>query len=311
VIRWAAALGLIALGCGSDVPPEPTDAAGAAGSSGGDAGSEPVAPAGRGGSAGAATSGNGGAAGEPVAKPCETGVKESCRTDECGGVKECVAGEWAACVCVAQPTGGTGGVATSEGGEGGAEPERGGSSGAPDVGGSAGGGGGAGSAGMGGAGSVGGEANGGTGGAACVSVPRDEACSGTCGQVPNGCGGVYSCGGCPAGKYCRAETNVCVWYPECDCQALGFECGGLPQSFGGADCPASIACGYLGGESCATGQGCFRIGDALKCSAVNCVPSAANTCTDQPEACGVAYDGCSGIYSEELGEPCPRNCGPG
>lgn len=309
--RWAAVV-VLALGCGGPEPGQreladaPAGAAGAGGrgSAGapviGGEGGEPVSAA-----------GSGGVAGMPIKpRPCDSGTVESCRTSECSGVKRCVSGEWEECECVAPATGGSSGVGgrgeagaaglagTSGSGEGGegaaAEAGHGGRSGAGGYAGESRGG------------------SGGTGGAACVPMTEDEACNGvSCGTVSDGCGGEHDCGGCPATKYC-SSANLCLWLPECDCNALGFECGSIPQSFAGYECPEVVRCGDRSGY-CAAGEVCginFD-SDAFVCSRGTCAPSAVNTCADQisPD-CRVAYDNCSRIYSPNLGKVCPGNCGP-
>jgi len=45
----------------------------------------------------------------------------------------------------------------------------------------------------------------------CSPIPQGTACAGmNCGTVPNGCGGVYTCGMCGSGQTCgKCEANVC------------------------------------------------------------------------------------------------------
>lgn len=100
----------------------------------------------------------------------------------------------------------------------------------------------------------------------CECVPRsfEVACEGACGIVGDGCSpDVYDCGGCGATKYC-AESNLCRWLPECDCEALGFECGSVPQPFAGYECPETVTCGDFGGE-CRNGKTCAINSNAMKC----------------------------------------------
>ena len=68
-------------------------------------------------------------------------------------------------------------------------------------------------------------------------------CTGRCGVVPDGCGGVQDCGGCPWGN---CQNNVCcVPQPSC----TGNNCGPVPDGCGG-----TLYCECNPGLSCYGGQ---------------------------------------------------------
>jgi hypothetical protein len=120
---------------------------------------------------------------------------------------------------------------------------------------------------------------------ACVgSPPTSPACTpracpadGSCGVLPDGCGGTLECG-CPGGKAC--VQNQCVT-PSCvptTCQAEGVICSSI-----------SDGCGQI-----------------LDCPCPLCVPlEKSRACANV--ACGTASDGCSGVY---LCSECPEGCQP-
>ncbi len=70
-----------------------------------------------------------------------------------------------------------------------------------------------------------------------------------CGYAPDGCGQAVSCGSCPEGQLCGAETpNICKEPPPCQaaasCAELGWECGVAIDDCGNVlDCAAEgLAC---------------------------------------------------------------------
>lgn len=181
---------------------------------------------------------------------------------------------------------------------------------------------------------------------ACVSEEPPEPpgctpldCTGRCGMVPDGCGGVVDCS-CPAGQVCNAAAGTCG-VPQCTpttCQAQNAECGYVADGCGNALdcglCPSGELCdpqtnqcvpactpadpSVLCDESCGfVSDGC---GDVIECpdcaGALSCF---LGQCTDQtcmPQACpanlecGVVSDGCSGTANCGVCTP-PETCGGG
>lgn len=181
---------------------------------------------------------------------------------------------------------------------------------------------------------------------ACVSEEPPEPpgctpldCTGRCGMVSDGCGGVVDCS-CPNGQVCNASTGTCG-LPQCNpstCAAQSAECGYVADGCGNAlDCglcptgevcdpqsnqcmpecvpfEVSVACA----DSCGfVSDGC---GDVIECpdcaGALSCF---LGQCTDQtcmPQACpanlecGVVSDGCDGVANCGVCTP-PETCGGG
>lgn len=223
-------VGLVAavVGCGGERDGAVAEAqAGGGGSAGTGAGlvggSFSEAGSGQRGGSGGASAGApvGGGAGEAVA-PCESGVRESCRSETCSGSRLCSEGSWLECEC-GPAVGGAGGAV----GSGGA-PSEGGEGGAVDA---AGAGGTAGEATGGTAGHAGsaGSPVGGAGGAAC------ECPAGYCGKL-DGCPSFKWCGGC--------GNDVCA-----------------DQEDGSKACESALSgdhlCSTVQGLTCCTGH-CYR-----------------------------------------------------
>ncbi|MBK7862686.1 MAG: hypothetical protein IPJ65_29575 [Archangiaceae bacterium] len=100
------------------------------------------------------------------------------------------------------------------------------------------------------------------GGAQCVSSHCTAACTpttcaalgATCGQVPDGCGGVLACGSCTGGKVCGGGgvANVCGdgSCTSTTCAALGKSCGVISDG-----CSSTIDCGTCGAGTTCGGSG--------------------------------------------------------
>jgi hypothetical protein len=168
-------------------------------------------------------------------------------------------------------------------------------------------------------------------------VPLD--CTGRCGVVSDGCGGVVDCS-CPSGQVCDASTGTCG-IPQCQpstCTAQNAECGYVADGCGNAlDCglcptgevcdpqtnqckpecvpfdPAvacADACGFVS-DGCGDVIECQDCGGALSCLLGQCTDQ---TCT--PKACpanlecGVVSDGCDGTADCGTCTP-PETCGGG
>jgi hypothetical protein len=129
-------------------------------------------------------------------------------------------------------------------------------------------------------------------GTACVLVCSAASCSDlgkNCGSVPDGCGGMLSCGTCAVGYTCTV-SNVCACVPS-TCAAQGKNCGTISDGCGG-----TLSCGTCSsGYSCSTSNVCA------------CVPT---TCAAQGKNCGSIPDGCGGTLqcgSCQAGYSCSSN----
>ena len=120
-----------------------------------------------------------------------------------------------------------------------------------------------------------------------------------CGTVPDGCGGVVSCGACAAPKTCGGGTpsnpNQCGCTPLTQCPA-GQSCGSASDGCGGmlacGTCTAPLTCGG-GGKPGVCGAGCLP-----------------KTCAAEGFNCGMQSDGCTGMI--DCGScAAPETCGGG
>ena len=114
-------------------------------------------------------------------------------------------------------------------------------------------------------------------------TPRTcAALNANCGQIGDGCGGMLSCGVCPAGQTCGINTpNRCDANPcrPRTCADQGLSCGPA-----GNGCGAALDCG-----PCPLGTTCGGGGTPGVCGAPACRPI---TCASQGLSCGAAGDGC-------------------
>lgn len=156
----------------------------------------------------------------------------------------------------------------------------------------------------------GGTGNGAGGGSACLTACPLLAC----GDLPDGCGAVLHCGGCPLGEACggSGQPNVCA-AGSCtptSCEAEGKNCGQLSDG-----CGAILECG-----SCPNGQTCGAQTPNV-CGAGTCTPK---SCVELGTNCGTVSDGCDQTIAcgtcaqnETCGatnvcQPsCPRGCPSG
>lgn len=101
----------------------------------------------------------------------------------------------------------------------------------------------------------------------------------TCGEAPDGCGGVLSCGTCPEGLACT-DALTCACSPV-TCADLGKDCGTIADGCGGTvycgNCPKGLSCGGGGENVCGTGE---------------CTPK---DCADRGAQCGTVSNGCDGV----------------
>lgn len=111
-----------------------------------------------------------------------------------------------------------------------------------------------------------------------------------CGQIPNGCGGIKSCGTCGEGQYCGEGLDhgkcidiACV--PNANaCADAGMQCGAASDGCGG-----SVECGTCsGGAIC--GNGATR-GQCIVPE--TCTPK--TSCAGTRFECGPMPDGCGGF----------------
>lgn len=112
-----------------------------------------------------------------------------------------------------------------------------------------------------------------------------------CGQIPNGCGGIKSCGTCAQNEYCgqgldhgKCIAIACVPQGPERCAAEGVQCGAISDGCGG-----SIDCGTCSGNT-VCGNGPTR-GQCIVPEA--CVPK--TTCEGTRFECGPMPDGCGGF----------------
>ncbi len=167
----------------------------------------------------------------------------------------------------------------------------------------------------------------------CVPTSKMVACAGKCGQVSDGCGGIYDCGGCTSPQTCGGgnTANVCGCTPTTKTTACANKnCGTVPNGCGGNhDCGTCTSPQTCGGGSTANVCGCAPTAKTAACANKNCgtVPNGcggshdcgtcsppqtcggtgtANVCgcrTVSKSAacgsniCGNASDGCNGTYS--------------
>jgi hypothetical protein len=118
-----------------------------------------------------------------------------------------------------------------------------------------------------------------------------------CGQLADGCGGILSCGTCPAGSSCGTTTpNVCgAGCTAKTCVQLGATCG-----LQGDGCGGSLNCG-----TCPAGQTCGGGGVPNTCGGFTCTKK---SCTDAMANCGPVADGCGGVI--DCGTcTAPQTCG--
>lgn len=136
----------------------------------------------------------------------------------------------------------------------------------------------------------------------CVPKTTAEACPGSggmksCGQQPNGCGGLIDCGGCDAGQQCGLfQASICGTIPTCAPTPIGTacanKCGSVPDGCGG-----SYSCnGSNGGVTCTGTQYCGANNQPNTCGdpPVTCV---AKTCAQLGHTCGLASDGCGKVLN--------------
>ncbi len=103
--------------------------------------------------------------------------------------------------------------------------------------------------------------------------------------MPDGCGGVLSCGSCGEGESCGGggTANVCGGGDGCipiTCEAAGKTCGVISDG-----CGATLECGTCGSGTTCTENVCVG-GDGGTC--------APTTCAAEGATCGELSDGCGG-----------------
>jgi hypothetical protein len=162
-------------------------------------------------------------------------------------------------------------------------------------------------------------------------------CTGRCGQLPDGCGGVVRCT-CAEGEAC-APGGLCT-DPGCEpvsCEDQHAECGqildgcgaqldcgecdepelcgggGRPNRCGLPGCPSHACeesdaeCGWLA-DGCASGLDCGDCAEGQICIGNECVGCKPLSCAEVDAECGEIGDGCGGIV--DCGD-CPEGsaCG--
>jgi hypothetical protein len=183
--------------------------------------------------------------------------------------------------------------------------------------------------------------------AACVTTGEPEPpvctpvtdCTGRCGNLADGCGGVLSCE-CEGGETCLSG-GICG-EPACTpttCAEEGATCGSIADGCGElldcGECPSGQVCGLVTANQCTitctpsdaadaceghcgfVSDGCGGVHTCPGCDgALNCVEGVCEDRTCNPQACprsaecGVVSDGCDGVV--ECGEcELPDVCGGG
>ena len=119
-----------------------------------------------------------------------------------------------------------------------------------------------------------------------------------CGKVPDGCGEVLDCGGCPRGGICGlVSPNVCSTQQDIDdlCQPLSEKdaCAGKECGVEGDGCGGTYECG-----TCKDGEGC-GFEEPFQCAAIvmgsddDC-PAKIKDCASVGAQCGLIGNGCGG-----------------
>jgi hypothetical protein len=167
-------------------------------------------------------------------------------------------------------------------------------------------------------------------------VPPAKTCTkltcpaGTCGSVPDGCGGLAQCAPCPTGESCgvgqppvagKCGSVTCTAATKCPgTQQCGYASDGCSGVISCGVCPAGQTCnnGTCGSVTCTPkscteqsiecGQAGDQCGNQIDCPACpadesciagKCVPLGCppKTCADQGVQCGAAADGCGNIIA--------------
>ena len=136
----------------------------------------------------------------------------------------------------------------------------------------------------------------------CTPKSSTQACPGSggnksCGQQPDGCGGLVDCGGCAQDQQCGlTSASICGTIPSCQpiaaATACAGKCGTVPDGCGG-----SYNCsGANGGVTCTGNEYCGANNQPNTCGAppVSCVPK---TCAQLGHTCGLASDGCGQVLN--------------
>lgn len=135
---------------------------------------------------------------------------------------------------------------------------------------------------------------------ACEPLSAEQACTATCGEVGDGCGGTYNCEtegfGCTGDDTCGGGgvPFECGQANDYSCEPLDEEdaCAGRECGFVGDGCGTAIDCS--GGSGCGFNNQCQN----GQCVAINpgCQPILQGTACSGKE-CGTVSDGCGGTYS--------------
>ncbi len=158
---------------------------------------------------------------------------------------------------------------------------------------------------------------------ACTPVAD---CTGRCGNLPDGCGGIVSCS-CQGADSCLSG-GICG-IPACvptTCAAQGATCGNIADGCGGilncGTCPSGSQCGLTTANQCSptctpndkatacagkcgfVSDGCGGVHECPGCDgSLSCVAGVCTSQTCTPKACpagaecGIVSDGCSGFVN--------------
>lgn len=173
--------------------------------------------------------------------------------------------------------------------------------------------------------------------AGMTCTPRSCADVGaTCGQIPDLCGGLLSCGSCASPETCGAVVSGQCGCVARTCAQAGAQCGDVSDGCGhtlncGSTCPGPQescisnkcvcqpkTCAQLNAQCGTISDGC---GMTLDCGATcpgaqeSCVQNACvcqpKTCADFPGLCGEVPNGCGGFTGDCGGCPQFKVCGAG
>jgi hypothetical protein len=136
-------------------------------------------------------------------------------------------------------------------------------------------------------------------GPTCQPIVEATACAGICGDVSDGCSGVYNCSAANGGLTCSASSECiagqCVTTNACTPRSASEACPvvGGHKSCGIQNdlCGGTIDCG-----GCAADEGCGLGGPSL-CGSKTPVCTPVSEATACARKCGTVADGCGGTYT--------------
>jgi hypothetical protein len=119
----------------------------------------------------------------------------------------------------------------------------------------------------------------------CSKTPMTTACAGkSCGSVPDGCGGTYSCGICASPQTCggAGSPNIC----GCTKTPMATACSGKTCGPAADGCGGTYACG-----TCSSPSPICVSNTCKQCASVSDCPSGTFSCTNNTCACRLPSSG--------------------